>query len=415
MSVLVAILLLAGLMPQSVVAATSSPSGPGDSGAAPTTTTPFPFVWRGSTKSPPSENSISAGGYVSVSFSLGGDRGLNIFPARTPRWHRYACSDGETFPYDEHATSPRDGTGLRYDKASDTYTYTWRVWQQWANTCRLFQLSLSDGTVHVAKFRIAAFDWIAPTKDWWDTNDVLAGSTLQLGFVARVGSTTDVLGPGKPTSQQMDCQTNALIPNTRRREATATFSVLNAPLRQFALTWPTQRAWVGTCRQLQMTLADGSLEIAKFRFHDYRPLITTSAGSTRYRENAAPVSVDPALRLRDDGATILLGATARITTGRQPGDRLAFTAHGAITGAYDAATGILTLTGGATIADYRTTLRSITFASTSDAPGNAPGRALPRRRRIRRGQHGQQIHHGHAGQRPTHGDHDCGPPRLRGG
>jgi hypothetical protein len=172
-SVLVAVLLLAGLVPQAVVAASSTPHV-GTPSANPQTT-PFPFVWRRGTKSLPNENPISAGGFVSVSFSLGGNRGLDIFPAGTPKWHRYACSDGEKFPYDEHATTPRGKTGLTFDQASNTYTYTWRVWQQLANTCRLFQLSLSDGTTHEAKFRIAAFHWISPIEDWWTTNDALAG------------------------------------------------------------------------------------------------------------------------------------------------------------------------------------------------------------------------------------------------
>jgi hypothetical protein len=366
-SVLVALMLVAALMPQSVVAANAStatdPSSPSPSAK-------FPFTWRGGTQPLPAENSISGGGYVSVSFSLGGYRGKNIFLADMPHWHRYACVDGETFPYDDHATSPRDGNGLKYDKATDTYTYTWRVWQQWVNTCRFFEMALKDGSVHVAQFRINSFDWVDPTQDWWATNDALAGSTLHLGFEAHVGSPTKVLSTTvKTTSQRMDCQTNDVIPDTRRAEPGVSLQVVDAAARQYSLTWPTTRAWIGTCRQLQMTLADGSLQIAKFRFHDYQPLIKTSHGATAYTENGAPVAVDPRLSLRDDGAALLMSATARITTGRQPADRLAFTAFGGISGAYDTSTGVLSLTGAATVADYRSALRSVTFASSSDSPG----------------------------------------------
>src|SRR6185369_10042730 len=41
-----------------------------------------------------------------------------------------------------------------------------------------------------------------------------------------------------------------------------------------------------------------------------------------------------------------------------------------ITGSYDSGTGILTLSGTATKAQYKTALQSITFDSTSDDPGN---------------------------------------------
>src|SRR5690606_7041336 len=57
------------------------------------------------------------------------------------------------------------------------------------------------------------------------------------------------------------------------------------------------------------------------------------------------------------------------------GDLLNFTNQNGITGSYDAATGILTLTGTATAAQYQAALRSITFSSTSDNPATGAGNA----------------------------------------
>lgn len=65
----------------------------------------------------------------------------------------------------------------------------------------------------------------------------------------------------------------------------------------------------------------------------------------------------------------MTGATATLGT-PQTGDRLAFTAvaGSGITGSYDATTGVLTLTGTSSVANYQTALRSVTFASVTDAP-----------------------------------------------
>jgi hypothetical protein len=52
-------------------------------------------------------------------------------------------------------------------------------------------------------------------------------------------------------------------------------------------------------------------------------------------------------------------------------DVLAFTAQNGITGSFDAATGVLTLTGSATVASYQVALRSVTYANTNAAPSTA--------------------------------------------
>ncbi len=50
------------------------------------------------------------------------------------------------------------------------------------------------------------------------------------------------------------------------------------------------------------------------------------------------------------------------------GDTLNFTDQNGISGSYNSGTGVLTLTGSASVANYQTALRSITFSSTSDNP-----------------------------------------------
>ncbi|MDQ3933344.1 MAG: Ig-like domain-containing protein [Actinomycetota bacterium] len=92
------------------------------------------------------------------------------------------------------------------------------------------------------------------------------------------------------------------------------------------------------------------------------PVLTTSAGSSGpYAENAAAaVDIDTGLTVSDPDDTNLEGATVQITN-LQAGDKLDFTDQLGITGTYDSGTGILTLTGSATVSDYQTALRDVGY------------------------------------------------------
>jgi hypothetical protein len=82
------------------------------------------------------------------------------------------------------------------------------------------------------------------------------------------------------------------------------------------------------------------------------------------------VAVDPGITVSDVDNTNLAGATVSITANfsSADGDTLSFTDTPNITGSYNPATGVLTLSGTASIADYRAALRSVTYVNTSDAP-----------------------------------------------
>jgi hypothetical protein len=60
---------------------------------------------------------------------------------------------------------------------------------------------------------------------------------------------------------------------------------------------------------------------------------------------------------------MLTGATIAIVSGFLRGELLNFSNQNAITGSYDAATGVLTLSGTDTLADYQTAMRSVTFSN----------------------------------------------------
>ncbi|ROZ72491.1 hypothetical protein EEB15_19870, partial [Ramlibacter sp. WS9] len=98
------------------------------------------------------------------------------------------------------------------------------------------------------------------------------------------------------------------------------------------------------------------------------PATVIAASSVAYAENAAAVALSPSLIIIDDNPS-LYGAKVTISGGFQAGqDVLSFTSQFGITGSFNAGTGVLTLSGTATLAQYQTALRSVKYSNSSDAP-----------------------------------------------
>ncbi|MFI5428897.1 beta strand repeat-containing protein [Aeromicrobium sp. UC242_57] len=95
----------------------------------------------------------------------------------------------------------------------------------------------------------------------------------------------------------------------------------------------------------------------------------SGAGALEYTENDTATAISPALVLTDVDNPTLTGATASITGNLSAGqDRLSFTNAAPITGSYNASTGVLTLSGTATVAEYQAALRAVKYHNTSDTP-----------------------------------------------
>ncbi|MGY0201082.1 tandem-95 repeat protein [Leptothrix sp. BB-3] len=98
------------------------------------------------------------------------------------------------------------------------------------------------------------------------------------------------------------------------------------------------------------------------------PVLANSATLT-YTENQAATAIDTALTISDADNASLTGATVTISSGYVSGeDTLAFTNQNGITGSFNSSTGVLTLSGTATVAQYQAALRSVTYVNGSDAP-----------------------------------------------
>ena len=100
---------------------------------------------------PPTVNLAKAGQGIPVKFSVGGDRGLDIFQQGYPKIVQIACDNSMTLDeVDETVTA--GASGLQYDPDTDTYTYAWKTSKAWKGSCRKFSMKLIDGSEHVALF-----------------------------------------------------------------------------------------------------------------------------------------------------------------------------------------------------------------------------------------------------------------------
>ncbi|QDV47196.1 Cadherin domain protein [Stieleria neptunia] len=103
------------------------------------------------------------------------------------------------------------------------------------------------------------------------------------------------------------------------------------------------------------------------------PVEASIEGTTlAYTENDGAVAITSTLALSDVDDTNLESAVVQITGNYANGqDVLTFVDQNGISGVWNAGSGTLTLTGTATIAEYQTALRSITYTNSSDNPSTA--------------------------------------------
>jgi VCBS repeat-containing protein len=104
--------------------------------------------------------------------------------------------------------------------------------------------------------------------------------------------------------------------------------------------------------------------------NDAPVLSNIESSAVSYDAGTTPTQVTSTLTVSDDDDTDLAGATVQVSSGFVSGeDSLQFTNQNGITGSYDSSTGVLTLTGSASPADYQAALESVSY---SDSDGANP-------------------------------------------
>ncbi len=130
--------------------------------------------------------------------------------------------------------------------------------------------------------------------------------------------------------------------------------------------------------QFKFRLSDGTVSISPVGGQIFNLVITPvndtvtanfTAGTVTYVENAAPVALLPNLALVDPDTTSLSSVSVRIQTNHSVDDDfLSVTTAFGLTASYTAATGILLISGPATVLQYQAVLSSLTYSNSSNNP-----------------------------------------------
>jgi 6-phosphogluconolactonase (cycloisomerase 2 family) len=107
------------------------------------------------------------------------------------------------------------------------------------------------------------------------------------------------------------------------------------------------------------------------------PAVSLTTTTATAQVSGAAVTLDNALSIFDSDSTHLLSATVSVTSGFISTDTLAVQTVAGISASYDSAVGILSLSGNATLADYQTVLRSLSYQAGAD-PSLAAGASSSR-------------------------------------
>jgi hypothetical protein len=94
-----------------------------------------------------------------------------------------------------------------------------------------------------------------------------AGSAIPVKFSLSGNQGLNIFAVGYPKSIQISCD-SSLPMDDIESTVTAGGSSLSydALADQYIYVWKTEKSWVGTCRQLQVKLSDGTLHTANFKF-----------------------------------------------------------------------------------------------------------------------------------------------------
>ena len=97
----------------------------------------------------PTLNKTKPGKIIPIRFSLGGDKGLDIFETGYPKSEAIPCDSAATVDGVEETLTSKGG--LSYNASTQRYEYAWATSSSWSG-CRQFVMKLKNGTVHRANF-----------------------------------------------------------------------------------------------------------------------------------------------------------------------------------------------------------------------------------------------------------------------
>jgi hypothetical protein len=94
-----------------------------------------------------------------------------------------------------------------------------------------------------------------------------AGQAVPVKFSLGGNQGLNIFAAGSPASVQISCNTSAPIDAVEETETAGGSSLsYDSTTDRYKYTWKTESGWKNTCRQLTLTLRDGTVHQANFKF-----------------------------------------------------------------------------------------------------------------------------------------------------
>jgi hypothetical protein len=116
---------------------------------------------------------------------------------------------------------------------------------------------------------IVTYNWtgfLQPVDNPPIVNAVKAGSAVPLKFSLTGNQGLNIMAAGSPGYAAIACDSSATVDDLIDTVAAGSSSLTyDTIIDQYIYVWKTDKAWAGTCRQLQVRLKDGSVHVANFK------------------------------------------------------------------------------------------------------------------------------------------------------
>jgi uncharacterized repeat protein (TIGR01451 family) len=119
--------------------------------------------------------------------------------------------------------------------------------------------------VEVLPYNFTGF--FSPIDNPPTVNEMKAGQAAPVKFSLGGNQGLNIFAAGSPSSVQIACDTNLPIDSVEETEtAGSSFLTYDATTDRYKYVWKTENSWKNTCRQLTVTLRDGTVHVAIFKF-----------------------------------------------------------------------------------------------------------------------------------------------------
>jgi len=120
-------------------------------------------------------------------------------------------------------------------------------------------------TVEVSPYNFTGF--FAPIDNPPALNEMKAGQAAPVKFSLGGNQGLNIFAAGSPSSVQINCNNNDPIADVEETETAGSSSLTyDASSDRYKYVWKTESSWKNTCRLLTLTLRDGTVHTAKFKF-----------------------------------------------------------------------------------------------------------------------------------------------------